>query len=112
MTTPGSFRRAAEAPTAIPLRRLAQTAAGDPRILTPAAVLLLQVVCGPEDAAYEAFARVRPEYVVSVTGTVRARTAKNDKIPTGRVEARAGNCAAGELTILSSPLVPDTASSQ
>ena len=48
-----------------------------------------QVVSAPDTAAHGALARVRAEYVVMVTGTVRARSATNAKIATGNVEVLA-----------------------
>ena len=45
-------------------------------------------MCGPGDATYDVLCRLRAEYVVALSGTVRARSAVNDKIATGRIEAR------------------------
>ena len=35
---------------------------------------------------YDTLCRLRAEYVVTLSGTVRARSSVNDRIPTGRVE--------------------------
>jgi hypothetical protein len=47
------------------------------------------VVSAPGSAAHAVLERVRSEYVVLVTGVVRARSAVNAKIPTGEVEVLA-----------------------
>jgi aspartyl-tRNA synthetase len=46
------------------------------------------VVSLPDEfpAAHEASKRVRSEYVVAITGTLRARENPNPKVPTGLVE--------------------------
>ncbi len=47
------------------------------------------MVSAPDSAAHAVLERVRAEYVVLVTGTVRARTAPNARLPTGLVEVLA-----------------------
>ena len=41
---------------------------------------------------YDVLCRLRAEYVVALRGTVRARSAPNDKIPTGRIEVAVDGC--------------------
>lgn len=51
---------------------------------------ILQAVSSTEDAAVTAVGEtLRQEWVVAITGTLRARQDINEKIPTGRVELMA-----------------------
>jgi len=50
---------------------------------------IVQAVSAPEGEARAALERVRPEYVVMVSGTVRARSAVNARLPSGEVEVLA-----------------------
>ncbi len=50
---------------------------------------IVQVVSAPEGAARLALERVRPEYVILVTGTVRSKAAANERIASGAVEVLA-----------------------
>jgi len=64
---------------------------------------ILQVVFVPGSKAYESVEKVRPEWVVSITGKVNKRPDKmiNEKIPTGTIELEAE-----ELEVLNSAITP------